>query len=102
MCMEKAKEKNKKYVVRESSHVYFGVDNLANFRSYHKGEWIPRDVVFPLKQVLYEGELFWVPNKVDEYVSYQFKTVWEFPGDNIAIPKHYHRHKMMESNGDAM
>ena len=102
ICMEKAKEKNKKYVVRESSHVYFGVDNLANFRSYHKGEWIPRDVVFPLKQVLYEGELFWVPNKVDEYVSYQFKTVWEFPGDNIAIPKHYHRHKMMENNGDAM
>lgn len=53
-------------------------------------------MVFPLKQITYEGELFWVPNQVEEYISYLFKNVWDFPGDNIAIPKHYLRHKLME------
>ncbi len=95
-CIEAAKRGNQKNTVKNSNRIYFGVDNLANFRSYHKGGWIPKDVVFPLKQITYEGELFWVPNQVEEYISYLFKNVWDFPGDNIAIPKHYLRHKLME------
>ena len=97
-CIQAAKRENQKNTVKESSRVYFGADNLANFRSYHRGGWIPKDVVFPLKQVLYEGEYFWVPNDADEYVKYLFKTIWTFPGDNIAIPKHYQRHKLMDGD----
>lgn len=95
-CIETAKRKNQKNVVEESGRIYFGADNLANFRSYHRGDWIPASVVFPLKQVSYEGESFWIPNQMDEYVKYLFESIEEFPEDNIAIPKHYLRHRLME------
>ncbi len=95
-CVERAKQENKKNVVKESNNLYFGVDNLANFRNDHKGGWIPREIVFPLQQVSYEGELFWVPANTAEYVTYLHKSIWEFPSDNIAIPKHFQRHGIVE------
>lgn len=93
-CIERAKLENQKYVVEESSRIYYGVDNMGILQSYHRGQWIPRDVVFPLQKVFYEGEYFWVPNDPLEYLNYEYKNIWEFPKDNIEFPQHFFIHKI--------
>lgn len=85
-CLEKALLENKKNIVKESNHIYFGIDNMEIRNKYHKG-WIPREVVFPLKKVLYEGEYFWVPNNPEVFVEYEYEHIWEFP-DDVGRPSH--------------
>jgi len=75
------------YVVKESSHIYFGIDSMEMRNKWHRGQLIPRNVVFPLRQILYEGEYFWIPNDPEEYVAYEYENIWEFP-DDIGLPKH--------------
>lgn len=75
------------YVVRESKQIYFGIDSMEMRNKWHKGELIPRNVVFPLKKILYEGAYFWIPNDPEEFVSYEYENIWEFP-DDIGLPRH--------------
>lgn len=93
-CIESAKQENQKRVVEESSNIYYGIDNMGILQSYHRGQWIPKEILFPLKRVLYEGELFWVPNAPEEYLKYEYKNIWEFPKDNIEFPQHFFIHNI--------
>lgn len=86
-CMNRALEKNKANTAEKSAHIYFGLDNMDIFHTFHRGEWIPKEVVFPLKRVLYEGEYFYVPNDAEEFLTYEYERPWEFP-DDVGIPLH--------------
>lgn len=86
-CLNDALTENSQNVAKESNHIYFGIDNMEIMHTYHKGCWIPREVVFPLKKILYEGESFWVPNAPEEFVSYEFENIWEFP-DDVGLQRH--------------
>ncbi len=94
-CVEKALEKNKRNTAEESSHIYFGLDNMEMRNSFHKGNFIPRNVVFPLKETVWEGETFWTPNDAEEFLAYEFECPWEFP-DDVGLLKHH------EMNADLM
>lgn len=85
-CVEKALEKNKKNTAEKSDHIYFGLDDMGIQHQWYKG-FIPRDVVFPLKEVEWEGELFWVPNDAEEFLTYVYERPWELPED-VGIPLH--------------
>lgn len=37
-------------LVLKSEHIYFGIDNMEIMHQFHRGDWIPRDVVIPLKR----------------------------------------------------
>lgn len=87
-CMEIARMGNKENTPHESSHIYFGIDNMDMMVNYQRGKWIPKDVVFPLRKVLYEGENFWVPNNPEELAGYEYDNVWEFPYD-VGLQRHY-------------
>lgn len=54
---------------------------------YNKGRMIPENVIFPLKRVLFEEKELWIPNNAEEYLSYEFDNIWEFP-DDVGIPGH--------------
>ena len=86
-CIEQARIENKHNIAKESSHLYFGIDSMIMRRKSFKEPWIPREVVFPLKKGTFEGEDFWIPNNPEEFLSYEFGDIWEFPED-IGIPKH--------------
>ena len=79
-------EKNP-YVVEKSNTIFYGFDNQESVRLYNKGCMMPEDVIFPLKLVDYEGEKFWIPNKPEEFLSYNFKDIWNFP-DDIGLHMH--------------
>ncbi len=93
-CIEAAKQENQKNIVREGKYIYYGIDNMGIFQSFHRGQWIPKDVVFPLQEILYEGESFWIPHNPEEYLNYEYKNIWEFPKDNIEFPQHYFMHNI--------
>ncbi len=78
---------NQQNLASESNHIYFGIDNMEIRHKYHRGQWIPKTVVFPLKRVLYEGAYFWVPNEAEEFVKYEYENIWDFPED-IGIFRH--------------
>lgn len=88
-CIEEARQKNRHNTPEKSDNIYFGIDNVGMLLSnqYHRGGWIPKEIVFPLKKVLFEGEYFWAPNDPEEYVKYDYENIWEFPGD-VGLPKH--------------
>ena len=86
-CFQNALVENAHNIVAESNQLYFGIDTITIMNRYKSGNWIPKDVVFPLQKILYEGEYFWVPNKPEEFVKYEYDSIWEFPKD-VGIPKH--------------
>lgn len=85
--VEKTRMKNKGNTVKESNHIYFGIDNMEIKNNFHKGHFIPKNVIFPLKKALWEGELFLLPNNVEELLSYEYEHPWDFP-DDVGIPAH--------------
>lgn len=73
------REKNT-HIVKTSSRMYFGIDNLASFNKQNK-EWIPAEVILPLKKGKFENTQFWVPNKKEEYIVFEHKDFLDFPVD---------------------
>lgn len=89
-CIQEALQKNRENWARESDHIYFGIDNMDILHTFHRGDWIPKEVVFPLKKILYEGEYFYVPNNAAEFLRYEYENIWEL-ADDIGLPPHlYH------------
>ena len=86
--IEKIKAENGKNIVKESNKVYFGIDNMEIYNTYHRGDFIPRRVVFPLREVIWEGEKFWVFHKAEEFLTYEYENPWDFPED-VGIPRHF-------------
>ncbi len=78
---------NRLCTVGKSKFIYFGIDNIEMEHKYHKGSYIPENVIFPLKRVLWEGEEFFIPNDSESFLGYEFENIWEFPED-VGIPKH--------------
>ena len=46
----------------------------------------PRDVIFPLSEISFEGFVFKCPNKPEKVLSLQF-------GDYMNFPRSFHRHE---------
>lgn len=84
---EEVRRENRHNTVTNSNYIYFGIDNTEIRHKYHRGQWIPKKVVFPLKKILFEGEYFWVPNNPEEFVTYEYENIWCFP-ENIGVFEH--------------
>ncbi len=81
-------EQNEQNTVKESNHIFFGIDNMEFMQAhYAKEQYIPREVIFPLKRALFEGEYFWIPNDAEELLRYEFENIMEFP-DDVGIQRH--------------
>lgn len=86
--MDQVMTENKQNAVEKSNCVYFGMDNMEIRHRFHRGNYIPENVLFPLKKVLWEGAYFWVPNDPEEFLKYEYENIWEFP-ENVGIPTHF-------------
>lgn len=85
--LREAVTENRRHTVPQGSQIYFGLDSTEMEHKYHKG-YIPEEVLFPLKKVMWEGEKFWVPNQPEEFSLYEFADIWGFPED-VGIPAHF-------------
>lgn len=75
------------HLAQESEHIYFGIDCMNLYFNFHRGSWIPREVVFPLKEISYEGASFYIPHDAEEFAKFQYRDIWELP-DDIGVPQH--------------
>ena len=79
--------KNNKYVLEKGSLVFFGFDNMNSANLHSNEKMIKEEVLFPLKKIEYERKQFWIPNKPEEFLTYIYKDIWDFPKD-VGIIKH--------------
>lgn len=86
--IDSALKENRINTAAESGGIYFGIDSSEMRHNYHKGTFIPQNVVFPLREVVWEGEKFFVPNDAEEFLAYEYERLWDFPED-VGIPLHY-------------
>ncbi len=88
--IEESLARIKPYLAEESEHLYFGVDSMQLVVGwcYHRGRWIPKDVVYPLRKIRYENAEFWIPNDPEEFNKYVYEDMWKFP-DDVGIPLHF-------------
>ncbi len=86
--LEAVLKENEKNTAKESGHIYFGIDNMEIRNKHSRNQWIPKNVIFPLQRILFEGKNFWVPNNPEEFLQYEYDHIWEYP-DDVGIPKHY-------------
>ena len=76
------------YVVDKSACVYWGMDNMDAYMNYDSGQWIPEDIVLPLKKIQYEGIEVYVPNQADKFVEYIYENCMDYPED-VGLISHY-------------
>ena len=83
-------------VIGGEEQYYFGIEN--QFAPDRKNDsFIPRNVIFPLKKIEFEGHEFWTPQDERTYISYEHKNYMEFPKD-VGIKKHSYYDKYIEEN----
>lgn len=79
-CQEKinnsniiSKEKTNKILPGIDSFIYRGLWNIEEFMSY--------DVIFPLNEIVFEGEKFYSVNQPELYITHEYPNWMEFPND---------------------
>ena len=66
-------------IVKKSNQIYYGIDG-ATLKNWHRN-FIPVDVVLPLKKAKFENTEFYVPNKIDQFIEWEFQNWDKFPDD---------------------
>ena len=78
---EIAKIKN---IVKESNKIYYGLDSLDTYL-FFMNKFMDKDTIFPLRKITFEGKEFYAPNKMEEYIEFQYKNWQNIPkGIDIA------------------
>ena len=77
------------HTVKESSRIYYGVDNQQAYMPAYCDGFFPADAVLPFRKAAFENELFLVPNRADEFLQYQYENYLSFPADMGCAPHSY-------------
>lgn len=68
------------HIVNNSNTIYFGLDSMDSYVCPNI-KWMNRDVLLPLKETEFEGVKCYCPHKIEEYLSYCFKSYEGYPED---------------------
>ena len=80
--------KNNPNIVEFSNTIYYGVDCYTAYWKRHD-RFMTHDMIFPLKRTKFEdGELL-IPNKADEYMSFEYSDYMKMPEKLGLPPKAY-------------
>ena len=78
--------KNNKYIVKKSNKIFFGLDCAMSY-SKDNNSFIDKNIIFPLRKIKYEGKQFYIPNKPQEYLPFEYPD-WNTWPDQLGISKH--------------
>lgn len=70
--------KNNKYVCEYSHQIYFGLDNMDSFVCKND-DWISSEIIFPLKEIVFEGIPCYAPHNQKELLLFFYKDFEMFP-----------------------
>lgn len=74
------------HIVKNSQNIYFGLDCIMSYTKKNDS-FIKSDIIFPLRLVDYEGGKFYVPNKPELYLPFEFKN-WDSWPNEIGFSHH--------------
>ena len=81
------KVSNHKNIVKESNTIFYGFDcSMARF-DYQK-KLMSKEIIFPLQKIAYENCEFYIPNKAQEYLKFEFSGYWMDYPDDLGVSKH--------------
>lgn len=84
--ISKIKEKEARYRDNNGKNIYFSLESFLVY-ARKNDTWIPAETIFPLKRIQFEGRTFWAPNKMEEYLKFEYKNYWSIP-DDFGISTH--------------
>ena len=59
---------------------------MARFSYLNK--FINKEIIFPLQKTIYENCEFYIPNKAEKYLEFEFKEHYMKYPDDIGVSKH--------------
>ena len=65
-------------IAQASDKIFYGIDSLDS-HLFMISDFIPKDVIFPLRKIIFEGKEFYAPNKMEKYIEFQYKNWKNFP-----------------------
>lgn len=68
-------------VTTRSKNIYFGMDSCEPYLRTFNTSWINYEILFPLKEIEYEGTKVFIPNKPTEFIMFEYPNFREFPED---------------------
>ena len=68
------------HIVERSNTLYFGLDSMDSFVCSNE-KWMQKDVLLPLMETEFEGVKCYAPHRIEEYLSYCFKSYKGYPDD---------------------
>ena len=73
----------------KKEYLVWAIDNF-DYNVFNKGEKriVPYDIIFPLKKIIFENNMFLAPNKASEYLKMFYGDIMELPND-MAWHKHF-------------
>lgn len=80
------------YIRNNSNHISFSLDSMMAYDHIHNNKWINRDVIFPVKDIEFEGEKVPVPNDYKQFLLIDIPGYKGIPMD-IGIP-----HRIIQRN----
>ena len=87
MFLKKERENNPWISLKETGHIFPGIDCLGGNPGRKDVEWIKTEVIFPLRKVPYEDTEFWAPNDMEGLLGYEYRDYMSFP-DDVGLPVH--------------
>lgn len=91
--------KHNKNIVQESNKIYFGIDNVMSFTKSFNTQFMPVDVIFPLKKMPFENIECYAPNNEKEYLLFDYPNFMQFPNDLGVSHHHLYRDKVIQEYG---
>lgn len=83
--LEKERKNNPMVSTEATANIFPGIDNFGGYPGVKKVErWIPASAVFPLRKVRFEDREFWAPNRMEEFLGFEYTNYMEFP-DSIGF-----------------
>ncbi len=77
---QKAVEENG-YIVDESNHLSYSLDNMMAYDHLHESDWINKEDIFPTKQVPFEDIMLPAPQNIDIYLNHDIPGFEGVPSD---------------------
>ncbi|MDD3593557.1 MAG: LicD family protein [Candidatus Gastranaerophilales bacterium] len=88
--------KNNPDIVQSSNKIYYSIDDWLSYFFPMRG-FFTKDMIFPLKQLEFEGELLYVPNDYHAYMSLQYPNYMEMPEDMRFLVHKLNRKKYIKN-----
>ncbi|MCF2557959.1 LicD family protein [Fournierella massiliensis] len=84
------------YQDSDAKYIIFGIDNI-HYLNYQDEHIFPKEYIFPLKKLEFEGHQYFVPNRYMDYIMPMYGDIFSLPSDMLS-----HKHIEMKASDEEL